>query len=73
MTPLLERAIKEIQDLPETEQDAIASLILDELADEKLWDETFARSQDKLSRMAEKVRADIRAGKVRDISVEDLV
>ena len=72
MTQLLQRAIKEIQDLPETEQDAIASIILDELADEKLWDETFARSQDKLSRMAEKVRADIRAGKVKDISVEDL-
>jgi hypothetical protein len=72
MTQLLERAIKKIQGLPETEQDAIASLILDELADEKLWDETFARSQDKLSRMAEKVRADIRAGKVKDISVEDL-
>jgi len=72
MTQLLERAIREVQSLPEAEQDAIASLILDELADEKLWDETFARSQDKLSRMAEKVRADIRAGKVKDISVEDL-
>jgi len=72
MTQLLERAIKEIQDLPETEQDAIATLILDEIADEKLWDDTFARSQDKLSRMAEKVREDIRTGKVRDISVEDL-
>jgi hypothetical protein len=72
MTQLLERAIKEIQDLPEAEQDAIASLILDELADEKLWDETFARSQDKLSRMAERVRADIQAGRVKDIAVEDL-
>ncbi len=72
MTPLLERAIKEIQDLPETEQDAIASLILDEISDERLWDETFARSQDKLSRMAQKVREDIRTGKVKDISVEDL-
>jgi hypothetical protein len=72
MTPLLERAIKEIQDLRETEQDAIASLILDEIVDEKRWDETFARSQDKLSRMAQKVREDIRTGKVKDISVEDL-
>ncbi|HEX4962695.1 MAG TPA: hypothetical protein VF173_17800 [Thermoanaerobaculia bacterium] len=72
MTQLLERAFKEAQSLPETEQDAIASLILAEIADEKLWDETFARSQDKLSRMAEKVRADIRAGKVKDVSVEDL-
>lgn len=72
MTQLLERAIREIQDRPETEQDAIASRILDEIADEKLWDDTFARSQDKLSRMAEKVRADIQAGKVRDIAVEDL-
>ena len=72
MTRLLERALEEVQKLPETEQDAIAAIILDEISDEKLWDEAFARSQDQLSSMAEKVRADIRAGRVKDISVEDL-
>ena len=72
MTPNLEQAIQEVQKLPAAEQDAIASIILDELADEKRWDESFARSQDQLGRLAAKVRADIRAGRVRDTSVEDL-
>lgn len=72
MTQLLERAIEEIQRLSTSEQDAIAAVILDELDDEKRWDEAFARSQDQLGRLAAKVRADIRAGKVRDAPVEDL-
>ena len=72
MTPLLERAIEEIQKLSTPEQDAIAGVILDELADEKRWDEAFARSQEQLDRLAAKVREDIRAGKVRDTPVEDL-
>ncbi|HEX6904036.1 MAG TPA: hypothetical protein VF789_30275 [Thermoanaerobaculia bacterium] len=72
MTPNLEQAIQEVQKLPAAEQDAIASIILDELADEKRWDESFARSQDQLGRLAAKVRADIRAGRIRDTSVEDL-
>lgn len=65
MTPLLERAIEEIQKLSSPEQDAIAGVILDELADEKRWDEAFARSQEQLGRLAAKAWADIRAGKVR--------
>jgi hypothetical protein len=72
MTPLLERAIEKVQGLPEAEQDAIAALIMDELADEQRWDESFARSQEQLGNLAVKVRADIRAGRVKDIPVEDL-
>jgi hypothetical protein len=72
MTPLLERAIEKVQGLPEAEQDAIAVLIMDELADEQRWDESFARSQEQLGNLAAKVRADIRAGRVKDIPVEDL-
>jgi len=72
MTPLLERAIEEIQKLSTPDQDAIAGVILDELADERRWDEAFARSQEQLGRLAAKVREDIRAGKVRDTPVEDL-
>ena len=63
MTPNLEQAIQKVQELPAAEQDAIASIILDELADEKRWEESFARSQDQLSRLAAKVREDIRAGR----------
>lgn len=59
MTQLLEQALTEIKKLPESEQDAIASLILDELSDERRWQESFARSQDQLARLAAKVRQDI--------------
>ena len=60
MTSLLERAIKEAQTLADAEQDWIASIILEAIADEKRWDDSFARSQDQLTRMADKVRADRR-------------
>jgi aspartate/glutamate racemase len=38
------------------QQDQIAQIILDELADEQRWDEAFANSQDMLARLAAKVR-----------------
>jgi hypothetical protein len=65
MTQLLEQALSEVKKLPEPEQDAIATLILDELADERRWQESFARSQDQLARLAAKVREDVRAGRVK--------
>ena len=65
MTQLLEQALHQVQLLPHAEQDAIATLILDELADERRWNESFARSQGQLARVAAKVREDIRSGQVR--------
>lgn len=64
MTRLLEQALTEIKKLPDAEQDAIASLILDELADEQRWQESFARSRDKLAGLAAKAREEIRSGRV---------
>ncbi|MCY3870056.1 MAG: restriction endonuclease [Gemmatimonadetes bacterium] len=49
--------------LPPEKQEAIASIILEELGDERRWDEAFAASQDKLAKLAQKVRADIKAGR----------
>ena len=72
MTQLLEQALAELQKRPASEQDAIAALILDELADEQRWDQAFARSQDQLARLAEKVRTDIREGRVKDVGVDEL-
>ncbi|HEY0555838.1 MAG TPA: hypothetical protein VGG20_16405 [Thermoanaerobaculia bacterium] len=72
MTPFLERAIERVQELPAAEQDAIAAVILDELADEQRWQQSFAGSQEQLGKLAAKVRADIRAGRIKDIPVEDL-
>jgi hypothetical protein len=72
MTDLLQQAIAEIQKLPDTDQDAIAALILEEITDEQRWGKAFANSQDQLSRLAEKVRADIQAGRVRDVGIDEL-
>ncbi|HMC64533.1 MAG TPA: hypothetical protein VKI65_06315 [Gemmataceae bacterium] len=72
MTQLLQQAITEVQKLPAAEQDAIAALILEELADERLWEQQFARSQDQLARLAEKARDDVRDGRVRQMGIDEL-
>lgn len=59
MTRLLEQAIREAVKLPPDQQDAIASLMLAEMASEQRWDEIFAQSQDLLAQLAaEAIRED---------------
>ena len=72
MTHLLEQAMAQVQTLPDAEQDAIASLILEELADERRWDDAFARSQEQLARLADRVRQEIRDGRVRSLGIDQL-
>ncbi len=72
MTQLLEKAIAEVYKRPVNEQDAIASIILDELLDEERWTQAFEQSQDKLARMAEKVRGDIKAGRIKEMGFDEL-
>jgi hypothetical protein len=63
MTRLIRQAIAEIDELPPQEQDAIASLILDELADERAWAASFAATTDEQwKRMADEARREIAAG-----------
>ena len=68
MTRLLEEAIGELRKLPAPAQDSLAALILAEIADDRAWDESFARSQDQLSRLAAEAREDVAKGRVRDLS-----
>jgi hypothetical protein len=63
MTVLLDKAIAALQQLAPDQQDAMATLILEELADEQRWENAFAHSQDTLTRLAEHARAAKRAGK----------
>ncbi len=72
MTKLLETALTEIQKLSDQEQDAIASLILDELMDEARWDESFFKSQDALARLADKARADRAAGRAKGAGFDEI-
>ena len=72
MTRLLEQAVAEIEKLSATEQDALAAMILDEITDERRWDEAFGQSQDQLSSLAEKARKDIRAGRVKNLDMNEV-
>ncbi|MEO7743060.1 MAG: hypothetical protein ABIR98_09000 [Usitatibacter sp.] len=67
MTRLLKRAMSEVEKLPESEQDAVAALVLEELASEQRWAELFAKSQDKLAELAEKALADHAAGRTKPL------
>jgi hypothetical protein len=72
MTHLLEQAVATLHTLPEREQDGIAHLILEELADNQRWHTSFASTQDALARVAQKVRADIAAGKSKPMGFDEL-
>jgi hypothetical protein len=72
MTQLLAQAMAEVEKLPQLEQDAIATMILDELADEARWQEAFARTQNQLSKLAAQAREEIQAGRVRKMGVDEL-
>jgi hypothetical protein len=72
MTQLLERAIQQVQDLPEAEQDAIAAMILEELQSERRWQEAFAASQDQLALLAREALAEYRAGKTQELDPDTL-
>ncbi len=65
MTQLLEKVLTEVYKLPPEQQDAIATIIFEELEDERRWEKSFAESQDQLAQLAEKVRTDIKAGRVK--------
>jgi len=64
MNTLLEKALAEVARLPEAEQEAIATLILDEIAAERGWDERFARTQDQLGDLVRSARAEVARGDV---------
>lgn len=52
MTELLEQAIAQLRSLDADKQDAIASLIIEELKDEEKWDAKLANSQSLLADLA---------------------
>jgi hypothetical protein len=67
MTHLLEKALNEMAKLPPSEQDALAAILLEEIASEQKWSELFAQSQDMLGRLAEGALAEYRAGKTKPL------
>ena len=72
MTQLLEKVLTEVHKLPPEKQDAIAAVILEELEDVQLWEKAFSESQDKLAELAQKVRTDIKAGRIKKMGIDEL-
>ena len=68
MTKLLEKAFAEAAKLPKEEQDAVAAVILQELASEHRWAEAFAKSQDKLAALADEALAEFDRGETKPLS-----
>ena len=72
MTKLLERAVTEASARPESEQDALAALILAEINDERAWDRAFDATTDgQRDTLADMARRDIAAGD--SSSLDDVV
>ena len=65
MTRLLEKAFEEASKLPEEEQDALAEMLLNDLASEERWTEAFAKSQDKLTLLAKEALNEFKQGKTK--------
>ena len=72
MTELLEQAIAKIKTLPDNEQDTIATIILEELEEERKWERTFADSQDMLAKLAAEAMTEYQAGKTQELDPETL-
>jgi 7,8-dihydro-6-hydroxymethylpterin-pyrophosphokinase len=65
MTELLEKAFAKVSELPEKEQNEIASLILEEIADEEKWQKSFANSKAQLETLGEEALKEYKLGKTR--------
>ncbi|MEA5619294.1 hypothetical protein VB711_15810 [Cronbergia sp. UHCC 0137] len=72
MTERLEQVIARLKTLPTDKQDAIATLILEELEDDQRWDDSFAHSPDLLAKLAAEAMAEYRAGKTQELDPETL-
>jgi hypothetical protein len=78
MTELLEYAISRLKTLSADEQDAItsggaqpiAAMILEELEDDRRWDEAFAHSPDLLAKLASEAMAEYHAGKTQELDAD---
>ena len=67
MTSVLEAALAEVAKLPPEEQDALASLLLDEIKSEQRWAKSLAQSQNLLKTLADEALQEYRTGKTKPL------
>ena len=71
MTELLNKAIARVKKLPESQQNEIAAMILEELEDEARWDKAFSSSQDLLAKLAAQALAENEAGQTKELDLNN--
>lgn len=67
MTKLLAKAFSEAGKLPESEQDALARWLLEEIESERSWQEKFAASHSLLLRMSQEALQEDRRGETQKL------
>lgn len=72
MTELLEKAIMELNNLPDDQQNTMAQWILEELQDDKKWDDAFANSLPQLEQLAKKALIDYQEGRTQELNLDEL-
>ncbi len=72
MTKLLEKAFEEASRLPEIDQNAFAKWVLDELRSERIWEKSFANSEDILENLANEALREKREGKTTPLDLDSL-
>ena len=63
MTRLLEKAIQKLKELPDTEQNRFATMVLDEIT----WKQLFEQTRDKLDVLGKQVLIEIKKGKFKKL------
>jgi hypothetical protein len=72
MTKLMEKAIEKLRAVPEPEQDAVAGFVLNQLEEDRRWDETSIKHADQLKELADEALEDFRAGRTTALDPERL-
>lgn len=72
MIPIMSQLIAKVETLSEEQQAELASQFLELLEEDAKWQALFDKSEDFLTKMAEKALADRKAGKTRPLNLDEL-
>lgn len=72
MSQLLDQAVEEARKLSDTAQDAIAQVILEEIADDQRWEQAFSKSPGKLEALAARADEQVRTGQFQATGFDQL-
>jgi hypothetical protein len=67
MTQPHEKVVRQISKLPDPEQDAMAPVVMEELASKKRWEKSIEKSQDLLAKLADRALAEHAAGRTKPL------